>query len=161
MVYNTALAIVQHEQDAEDITQDVFIKVYQHLDEFRKEAMLSTWIYRVTINSALDAEKKKKRAKYGGGLIRKLLGFHEEEEAVNFNHPGVELDKKEQAAILFYAMKKLPEKQRIAFTLNKVEGLSNREIAEIMKGSIASVDSLLARANANLRKMLNNYYSQL
>lgn len=157
MVYNTALGIVQHEEDAEDITQDVFIRLYESLSGFRQEAQLSTWIYRITVNMALDFEKRKKRQK-NGGLLKKIFSVREEEEPVNFNHPGVVLDNKEKAAALFKAIKKLPEKQRIAFTLHKVEGLAYKEVAEIMDTSLFAVESLISRAKTGLKKLLENYY---
>lgn len=157
MVYNTALSIVQIEEDAEDITQDVFLDVYEKLSEFRGEAQLSTWIYRITINKSLDFEKKKKRQK-NGGLFKQIFGVREEEEPVNFNHPGVLLDNKEKAAALFKALKVLPEKQRVAFTLHKIEGLPYQEIAAIMDTSLYSVESLMVRAKAGLKKTLEQFY---
>ncbi|MEO6584562.1 MAG: RNA polymerase sigma factor [Ferruginibacter sp.] len=160
MVYNTALSIVQQEQDAEDITQEVFVKVYEQKKNFRQESQFSTWIYRITINTALDAEKKKKSAKHGG-LIKRLFRITEKEEPAHFNHPAVLMDKKEQAAVLFKALKKLPGKQRLVFTLKKMEGLSNNDIAEIMKCSHTAVESLMARALINLRKLLADYYENL
>lgn len=157
MVYNTALSIVQLEADAEDITQDVFIDVFEKLDKFRGEAQLSTWIYRITVNRCLDFEKKKKRLK-NGGLLKQIFFVKAEDEPVNFNHPGVLLDNKEKAAVLFKALKKLPENQRIAFTLHKIEGLPYQEVAEIMQTSLYAVESLMVRAKAGLRKILENYY---
>ena len=59
LVYNTALSIVQIDADAEDITQEVFIHVFENLDGFRGESQLKTWIYRITVNKSLDFEKKK------------------------------------------------------------------------------------------------------
>jgi RNA polymerase sigma-70 factor (ECF subfamily) len=160
MVYNTALSIVQQEQDAEDITQEVFVKVYEQIKNFRQESQFSTWIYRITINAALDVEKKKKNAKHGG-LIKRMFSISEKEEPAHFNHPGVLMDKKEQASVLFKALKNLPQKQRLVFTLKKMEGLSNNSIAEIMKSSPTAVESLLARALLNLRKLLADYYKNL
>lgn len=160
MVYNTALSIVQQEEDAEDITQEVFVKVYEQQKNFRQEAQFSTWIYRITINAALDAEKKKSRAKHGG-LLKRMFSISENEEPAHFNHPGVLMDKKEHAAMLFKALKKLPEKQRLVFTLKKMEGLSNNEIAEILKTTNTAIESLMARAILNLRKLLKVYYETL
>ena len=68
MVYNTILNIVQNEEDAEDLTQDVFIEVYETIRNFRQEAKLSTWLYRIAVNKALEFGKRKKRRKYGGLL---------------------------------------------------------------------------------------------
>ena len=107
MVYNTALGIVQNEEDAEDITQEVFLKVYEGLKNFRNESSLSTWIYRITITTSLDFEKQRKRQKRGG-LMQRVFGYAEVDEKPDFFHPGVALDKKEDAAVLFMAMKKLP-----------------------------------------------------
>lgn len=157
MVYNTALNIVQNEEDAEDVTQEVFIDVYEGLAGFREEAQLNTWIYRITINKALDLEKRKKRQK-NGGLLKRIFAVKEEEEPIGFDHPGVTLDNKEKASILFKALKKLPENQQVAFTLHKMEGLSNKEVAEIMETSLYAVESLIARAKTGLKKILEQYY---
>jgi RNA polymerase sigma-70 factor (ECF subfamily) len=159
MVYNTALGIVQNEEDAEDVTQEVFLKVYDGLKGFRHEASLSTWIYRITITTALDFEKQKKTQKRGG-LMQRVFGYAEADEKPDFFHPGVALDKKEDAAVLFMAMKKLPEKQRTAFVLHKIEGLTNNEIALIMKTTLLAVESLQVRAKNNLRNHLQDYYKK-
>ena len=159
MVYNTALGIVQNEEDAEDVTQEVFLKVYEGLKSFRNESSLSTWIYRITITTSLDFEKQKKRQKRGG-LMQRVFGYGETEEKPDFFHPGVALDKKEDAAVLFMAMRKLPEKQRTAFLLHKMEGLTNKEIAAVMKTSLLAVESLQVRAKNNLRNYLKDYYKK-
>lgn len=161
MVYNTALGIVQNKEDADDIAQEVFVQVYLSVNNFKGESKLSTWIYRITITKALDHEKKKKRKKRFG-FIQSLFGGEAEEHRppVEFEHPGVQLEKKERAAELFKALKKLPDKQRIAFTLHKLEGQSNQEIAEIMNTSLYAVESLMGRAKSNLKKILYSYSSE-
>ena len=73
----------------------------------------------------------------------------------DFNHPGVQLDKKEDAIILFRLITELPETQQAAFILNKVEDLSYREIAAILNTTEPAVDALLQRAKQNLRKKIN------
>lgn len=78
-------------------------------------------------------------------------------ELSDFHHPGIELDNKEKAAILFKAIQQLPENQKVAFVLNKVEGLSYQEVAEIMKTSLSAVESLLHRAKTNLKEILKNF----
>ncbi len=159
MVYNTALGIVQNEEDAEDITQEVFLKIYEGLQNFRNESSLSTWIYRITITTSLDFEKQKKRQKRGG-LMQRVFGFNEATEKPDFFHPGVALDKKEDAAVLFMAIKKLPEKQRTAFILHKIEGLTNNDIASMMDSTLLAVESLQVRAKNNLRNYLKDYYEK-
>ncbi|MBC7625878.1 RNA polymerase sigma factor [Ferruginibacter sp.] len=161
MVYNTAISIVQNEEDAADITQDVFVQVFQSVGSFKGDAKFSTWLYRIVIAKALDHEKRKKRKKRFG-FIQSLYTekgeakYHPEE----FNHPGIQLENKEKAGELFKALKQIPANQRIAFMLNKIEGLNNQEIAVIMNTSFYAVESLLARAKNNLKKSLKKYYLQ-
>lgn len=161
MVYNTAISIVQNADDADDIAQEVFVQVHLSIQSFKGESKLSTWLYRITISKALDHEKKKKRKKRFG-FVQSLFGGHGEAQImhVEFNHPGVQLEKKESAAELFKALKQLPDKQRIAFTLHKLEGQSHQEIAEIMNTSLYAVESLMGRAKTSLKKFLYNYYHE-
>jgi RNA polymerase sigma-70 factor (ECF subfamily) len=159
MVYNTALGIVQNEEDADDITQEVFEQVYISIGSFKGQSKLSTWLYKITITKSLDHIKKKKRKKRFG-IVKSLFGDLEVEKysPVEFNHPGVQLEQKERASELFAALKQLPDKQKIAFILHKVEGQSYQEIAEIMNKSLNAVEALMSRAKANLKILLHNYY---
>ena len=161
MVYNTALSIVQQSEEAEDVAQEVFVQVFQSIDGFKKESKFSTWLYRITLSKAMDHERRKKRKKRFG-FVKSLFG--EDNEVVvdppDFYHPGVALDNKEKASVLFKAIETLPENQRIAFILNKVEGLGYQHISEIMDTTVSAVESLLHRAKSNLRKTLKQYYEQ-
>ena len=161
MVYNTALGIVQNADDADDITQEVFIQVYQSISSFKGDSKFSTWLYRITLSKAQDHEKKKKRKKRFG-FVQGLFGGDGEEQAhpVEFDHPGVQMEKKERANELFNALKQLPDNQRIAFTLHKLEGQSYQEVAEIMNTTLYAVESLMGRAKANFKKELNKFYQQ-
>ena len=162
LVYNTALGIVQNAEDAEDITQDVFVKVFDSINSFKGESLFSTWLYRITTSKALDHLRKKKTKKRFG-FMQSILGQGQQEviEIPDFNHPGIKLDNKEKAGFLFKAIKQLPENQKIAFTLHKVEGLSYKEISEVMNNTIPAVESLLHRAKSNLRKWLENNYENV
>lgn len=155
MVYNTALSVLMHETDAEDVAQDVFVSLYKNSHTFRGESAISTWLYRVTVNRCTDLLRQRNRGK-------KWWGKREEvpvaEDWITFEHPGVLAEHKDHAVVLFNAIRKLPDHQRTAFVLNKVEGLRIVEIADIMKRSPASVESLLSRANQNLRQWLKKYY---
>jgi RNA polymerase sigma-70 factor (ECF subfamily) len=161
LVYNTALGIVQNSEDAEDVAQEVFIQVYRSIDQFKGDARLSTWIYRITTTKALDHIRSRKRKKRFA-FITSLFGPNDElvHEPVDFQHPGVALDRKEQAALLFRMIDQLPENQKVAFTLHKTEELSYQEIADVMQISVSAVESLLFRARQNLRKLLEKYYQQ-
>ena len=161
MVYNTALGIVQQAEDAEDIAQEVFTQVYQSIGSFKGESKLSTWLYRITISKSMDHLRRAKRKKRFA-FVRSLFG-HEQEADIHppdFNHPGVLLDNKENASVLFRAIRRLPDSQRVAFTLHKLEGLSHQEISSAMNTTISSVESLLHRAKTNLRRELERYYRE-
>jgi RNA polymerase sigma-70 factor (ECF subfamily) len=155
MVFNTAIGIVQNAEDAEDVAQEVFIKVFHSIHSFKGESKLSTWMYRITLSSALDHVRSRK-SKKRFAFLQRLFGNGNEplHEVPDFYHPGVALDQKENAAKLFKAIDKLPESQKIAFTLHKLENLSYQEISEVMKTSVSAVESLMHRAKQNLRKML-------
>lgn len=161
MVYNTALGIVQNADDADDITQDVFIQVYQSVSSFKGESKFSTWLYRIVITKSLDHLKKKKRKKRFG-FMQSLFGNNSDEEIhpEEFNHPGVLMENKERAAELFRALQQLPDKQRIAFTLHRLEAQRHQDIAAVMELSVTAVESLIARAKGNLRQILKDYYEK-
>ena len=145
-VFNTAIGIVQNAEDAEDVAQEVFIQVFRSVQNFKAESKLSTWIYRITTTRALDLLRSRK-SKKRFGIIQRLFGEGNEPEMEipDFNHPGVALDRKENAARLFKAIGQLPENQKIAFTLHKLEDISYQEVSEVMGTSVAAVESLLHR----------------
>ncbi len=161
MVYNTVLGIVQNETEAEDLTQDVFIKVFENISSFKGESKFSTWLYRIATTTALDHLRSRKRKKRFG-FVQSIFGHDQEkkEQLPDFHHPGVKLDNKERATVLFKAISSLPENQKAAYTLHKLEGLSYREISEVLHTTVPAVESLMSRANANLRKKLEDYYTK-
>jgi RNA polymerase sigma factor (sigma-70 family) len=154
-VYNTALGIVQNAEDAEDVAQEVFIQVYRSIHNFKGESKLSTWLYRIATTRALDLLRNRK-SKKRFGFIQRLFGDDNqpEFELPDFHHPGVSLERKENAARLFKAVAQLPENQKTAFILHKMEDLSYQEISEVMKNTVPAVESLMHRAKQNLRKIL-------
>jgi RNA polymerase sigma factor (sigma-70 family) len=162
MVYNTSLSILQNANDAEDITQEVFIEVFQSIHKFEKKSSLKTWIYKITVRKSLDEVKKIKSQKRGSLFTRVFKSKEDRSmpDIPHFYHPGVQLEQKEDASILFMAIEKLPDNQKAAFTLHKVEQLSHQEIAEILKLSTSSVESLIFRAKQNLQKYLENHYNR-
>jgi RNA polymerase sigma-70 factor (ECF subfamily) len=161
MVYNTALGILQNAEDAEDTAQEVFVQVYESISSFKEESKFSTWIYRITVSKSLDHIRKKKRKKRFA-FIQSLYGKNDNEviDPPDFFHPGVKMENKENAAVLFKAIVRLPSNQKTAFTLNKVENLSYREIGDIMNLSDTAVDALLQRARKNLKKNLQDHYTR-
>ena len=159
MVYNTSIGFLQNEEDAEDISQEVFIKVYQSIYSFKGQSKLSTWIYRITVSKCLDHLRKKKRKK----RFAFVLSLYGKDNGLmidppDFFHPGIKAENKENATVLFKAIDQLPTNQKIAFVLSKIENLSYREIGDVMKSSESSVDALLQRAKKNLQKSLKEYF---
>lgn len=159
-VFNVCLGVLQNPEDAEDIAQEVFVEVYRSITGFKEESKLSTWIYRIAMTKSLDHLRSKKRKKRFA-FVKSL--FTEDSNTApiqipDFVHPGVQLEQKEMAAHLFKAINKLPDNQKTAFTLHKVEGLSYLEISEVMNTTIPSVESLMFRAKQNLKDLLGEYY---
>lgn len=156
-VYNLALHYLQNQLDAEEVTQEVFVKVYQSFDSFREESQLSTWIHRICVNLCLDNIKAAKRKKRFAFLSS--LSFHSGEnrsiEPVNFNHPGIQLENKEAFEKLFQLINELPEKQKTALILCKIEKFSQAEAAKIMELTPKAVESLIQRAKVNLKSKID------
>lgn len=159
-ILHTCLGFVSNLQDAEDLCQEVFIEIYRSIGKFRQDSKFSTWIYRITRTKALEFirfTKRKKRADY----FQSLIGLEENKVPLHqhvFDHPGVLLENKERAKIVFEHIEKLGQKQRQAFTLHKIEGRSQKEIALIMNTTVSSIEALLFRAKRNLKKQLEAYY---
>ncbi|MBL0068873.1 MAG: RNA polymerase sigma factor [Chitinophagaceae bacterium] len=153
-IFNTAIGIVQNAEDAEDVAQEVFIQVYRSIHSFKGESKLSTWMYRIATTRSLDLLRSRK-SKKRFGFMQRLFGEGNEPlyEIPDFNHPGVAMDRKETAAKLFKAIAQLPENQKAAFTLHKLEDLSYQEISEVMQTSVPAVESLMHRAKQNLKKI--------
>jgi RNA polymerase sigma factor (sigma-70 family) len=161
-VFNTTIGILQNEEDAEDTTQEVFIEVFKSVHGFKGESKLSTWIYRIAVIKAYEYLRRKKRKKRFA-QVQSLFGMESvipQTDKQHFYHPGAQLENKERAAILFAAIDKLPDNQKTAFILHKTEGLSYIEVAEVMKTSVSSVESLMFRAKQNLQKLLADYYNK-
>ncbi len=161
-VLNTCFRFVNNREDAEDLAQDVFVEVYNSIDSFRGDAKLSSWIYRIAVNKSLDFVRKKKRKKRFA-FVLSLTGFGDEEKELQLpvtSNPHTDLEQKERNQILNKAIDSLPENQKVAITLSKYEGFSNKEIAEIMKTSVSSVDSLIHRAKNKLQKKLHKFYEK-
>jgi len=157
-VFSVGLSFVRNVEEAEDVCQEVFIEVFRAMRQFREESSLSTWIYRIAVNKSLEFIRRKK-VKKRFAMIASLFGSDNSVMDIpDFKHPGLALEDQEKGKILFEAIAKLPEKQRAAFVLHHVEGLSYQEIADVQKTTLSSVESLIFRAKQNLRKLLYDFY---
>ncbi|GAB5554839.1 MAG: RNA polymerase sigma factor [Saprospiraceae bacterium] len=150
-IYNTALSYTKNVEDSEEITQDVFVKIYKGAASFKGESSLNTWIYRIAVNTSLNYIKKKNRFTFfKNTLIRP--------PTIDFEHPNVLLENKEKAAVLYKVVDGLPNKQKTAFILSYIEELPRQEVANIMKTTLKAVESLLQRAKKNMRPELEIIY---
>jgi len=162
MLLNVSYRFVNNREDAEDITQEVFIEVHRSIEGFREDSKLSTWLYRITVSKSLDFLRKKTRKKRFG-IMKYLSGEDDSDEqitAANMADPAKELENQDRIRVLTNAISTLPENQKVAFTLSKIDELSYKEIAEVLGSTISSVESLIHRAKVNLRKKLYNFYKK-
>lgn len=161
-VFNVCYKIAGEKQDAEDITQEVFIKVYRSLHLFRHQSAFSTWIYRIAVNLSFTHLRKNK--KFRGLSLRESASA----QLVSVgqclseaSQPDKALEQEERERIIARVIGSLPEKQRMAILLQKYEEYSVQKIADSMDCSIASVQSLLQRAKKNLYTKLLPYVKKI
>jgi len=157
-VFHTVLNIVQDEGEAEDAAQEVFIKVFESIKDFKEESSLSTWIYRIAVRKALDKIRRRKTRQQLQKWLPGWMPAESKSGTGNFHHPGIDAENREKAAVLFKAVQSLPEKQRIAFTLIRIQGMNYEEACGIMNQNIKAMESLIMRAKSNLQKKLESYY---
>jgi RNA polymerase sigma-70 factor (ECF subfamily) len=159
-IFNTCLNHLQNTEEAEDITQEVFVEVFQSIHKFNQESSLSTWIYRIAVNKCIDhirSKGRKKRFAFLTSLFNPQTG-KELKNISSFDHPGMEFEKKEDAQLLFKALNLLPESQRSAFILTQVDDHTQKEAAAILNISEKALESFIQRAKTNLRKHLQEFF---
>ncbi|MFI0428079.1 RNA polymerase sigma factor [Mariniflexile sp. HMF6888] len=160
-VFSTCISFVPNKEDAEDIAQEVFVEVFNSIEKFKGHSKLSTWIYRITTNKCLEFIRKKntkKRFAFLQSLFRSEIPLDKTMYFTDMDHPGILLENQERSDTLFRAINKLPDAQRVVFTLSKIDGKSYQEISEIIDKSIPSVESLMFRAKKKLQELLGNFY---
>lgn len=150
---------MDNKEEAEDIVQEVFIELFRSLHMFRGEARLSTWMYRVTVNKSLELIRSKKRKKRWGFLLSITdPSFREKAHPESGEQADEKMMRSEDAKMLSDSIAGLPENQRIAFTLHKIDGMKHQQVAEIMDVSVTAVESLIHRAKNNLKRSITNYH---
>ena len=147
---------ILNQEDAEEVMQDVFLEVHRSISSFRGEASFSTWLFRIATTKSLDELKRQNRKKRIH-LIKKSIGLDSLFNTASENPtPDSIIETKENIKIIKQALDSLPEQQRIAITLSKIDGASNAMVAEIMGVTIVAADSLIYRAKKNLIKYFDN-----
>jgi len=157
VVFNTVYSIMGNTQEADDIAQEVFLKVYTKAGSFKGESSFSTWLYRITVNRCVD-ELRKRKIK----IISYETEFSQDEKlrlkdvlASREEDITEDLRKKELQDVIQKAMNSLPEKDRIILTLKEIEGLSYNEISKAMEISLGKVKIWLFRARQKLKEKLS------
>jgi len=150
-VLNTAYRFLNDANLAQDIAQEVFVKIYMSPKTYHPDAAFSTWLYRITANACIDTLRRRKR----------LAAVLPEAAAQSALDPAAtqadQVEARELERVVRAALASLPEKQRIAVVLQRYEGLSYKQIAEILGMSRPAIESLLFRAKQTLRVSLSAY----
>jgi RNA polymerase sigma-70 factor (ECF subfamily) len=143
LVARTALQLTGNRQDAQDAAQEVFLRLHRNLAKIDDSRNLPGWLYRVTVNACRDILRKRKNTDSLGDLEMPVPNFTE-----------ARLSREQQLKLVGDALRTLPEKERAAVSLRDIEGLSTREVAEILGSSEATVRSQISAARLKIRKIL-------
>jgi RNA polymerase sigma-70 factor (ECF subfamily) len=155
-VYAIAYGICHNRQDALDVCQEVFIKIYRKLGGFRGASSFYTWLYRITTNLSIDVQRRKKKVttvEFDEKILEERRVEARSSEDEKFD-PRKVLDRKEIHAAVLKAIEMLPEEQRAAVVLRELENLSYKEIAEAMNCSLGTVMSRLHYGRKKLKEIL-------
>ena len=159
-VLRLALHILGHEQDAQDVHQEAFLKAYRHLGNFRFECSFYTWLYRIVTNLCLDHMRRRKTRREDpattldseGGEIDLLTNVTDTRAMAN---PGRELERKRMGECIRVALDKLTPRERTVFELKHYEGLKLRTIGEMLSTTEETAKNTLFRATRKLRAELS------
>ena len=152
--YNIALRYMQNEEDALDVLQESFIKIYRNLNKFNEDSRFDTWVYRIVVNAASDMMRKNKKYGYTGSIH----DGEDEEDAVgkladNDPGPDVLFEQKEEGAYILKCLDAVGAEHREILVLRDIRGFSYDEISEILECSIGTVKSRISRARGRLREI--------
>jgi RNA polymerase sigma-70 factor (ECF subfamily) len=152
-VYGVALRMLGNRAEAEEIAQEVFLRAYRTLADFRGDAKLSTWLYaiasRLCLTRLAGAERR----------LRRADGMDLERMADTRDHPGAEIERSEREIALSRAIAELPEDRRIVVVLRDLEGLSYEEISTALGVELGTVRSRLHRARMDLKSKLERFFA--
>jgi RNA polymerase sigma-70 factor (ECF subfamily) len=163
---NRLLTVLEHlvgsREQAEDLAQEVFVRVFKARLRYEPEAKFSTWLFTIANNIASNALRSRSRRREvgvpeGNGADSTPLSLDQLAKAASGAMPTRALDKAEQAEMVRSAVAALSERQRMALLLAKFEGMSYQDIAQTMDLSVQAVKSLLSRARVNLKELLTPY----
>jgi RNA polymerase sigma-70 factor (ECF subfamily) len=155
-VYSMVYGMVRNREDARDITQDAFVKAYNNLEGFRLESSFYTWLYRIAMNLAIDFIRK--RTRQGTTSYDEAIATRDEDGGIADLHheddPRRTLERKRLHKRIMDAVDELPADQKQAILLRELEGLSYKEISDVMEIPEGTVMSRLFYARKKLQKVL-------
>jgi RNA polymerase sigma factor (sigma-70 family) len=160
-VYNTCYSFLKQSDIAEDQTQEVFILIFNSIAQFEEKSSLKTWIYRITVSRCLDYLRSQSRQKRKSKGLLSLFGLAQEIPANNDFTPYEHLENKEYAKIIADTLDEMKDKYKTAFVLKYMDGMSQKEIAQIMECSEKAVEGILARAKIILKEKLIAYFPEM
>ncbi|MDD2526358.1 MAG: RNA polymerase sigma factor [Bacteroidales bacterium] len=154
MVFVTAIGFLHSKEDAEDLTQEIFVKVWSSLSSFKGDSEFSTWLYRIAVNSCINTVQKKQHNRFVELAEEWLQSIFHTESGEKDSQQLMEAN--ETDAAIQKAIDSLPISQRTAFLLSVYDELSQKEIARVMQRTEGAVEQLLQRAKTNLQKKLGS-----
>lgn len=162
-LYGLALRLVGRRHDAEDVVQQTFVSLIEHLEQFRGEAAFSTWLTKIAANHALALLRKRGRQQAVGTLAQggeeTYAGIPHPEFIAQWRETPEQIaSRNETRQLLAAALEELDDKYRLVFLLRDVEGLSTQETAEVLGISVANVKVRLLRARLMLRERLTRVF---
>ena len=154
-IYNYLLRMTQNQTEAEDLTQETFVRAHRSLPTFRGEASLSTWLYRIATNVSFDHFRRRTTRQAGSALSLEKIDFDRDRDSDAPSSPEQLAARSEMSTCVQTFVQRLPPDYRAVLVLKDVQGLKNREIAEVLECSVATVKIRLHRARTKLREALN------
>jgi len=157
LVINVCNSFLHNRDDALDVSQDVFIKAYHSIGSFRGQSRISTWLYRIAVNQSLNYIRDRKRKNIFNSLDVWFNNsrYNPAETLEDQDDIATEkMERQEQKHLLYKVIESLPKKQRVALTLNKLEELPYKEVAEIMDITVSETGVLINRAKKTLQKKM-------
>ena len=155
LVYRVAMQITKNSDDASDVLQDAFLKVYDSINAFRQESAFETWLYRIVVNLSIDAVKKRKRQQESMASLSEVSDVHQNQDIQQ--DPTRQAERNELQEWVTQAINSLSIKHRSVVILHELEGLSHPQIADILDCSEGTVRSRLHYARKKLRVLLAPY----
>ena len=155
LVYRVAMQITKNSDDASDVLQDAFLKVYDSINAFRQESAFETWLYRIVVNLSIDAVKKRKRQQESMASLSEVSDVHQNQDIQQ--DPTRQAERNELQEWVTQAVNSLSIKHRAVVILHELEGLSHPQIADILDCSEGTVRSRLHYARKKLRVLLAPY----